>query len=277
MAMENGWKSTLSFRRFRRKLNELSMVHWTNQIGADSISKLIDGKDDSAYTVDEIGCSFDRRMFPRSVSETHHWLPVYMERTRLHLLVLTAANLESFLQEVTFVHLAALGYVKRPDTLTQPLKLNAVGEAIGKPILGRASLPEPLRYAEQLFGIDYGAHRDTWTKAYKLRCIAAHTGGMVYSKHLVDIPDLELNVFEMIGLDWDELLEAMRSADNIASQTDRFISSNDSRQIEAEQTIRLMKAKGELPKKHKLWQAMHDLHGVQVNKASKLFLEEMFY
>lgn len=277
MGIERSWKTTLSFRRFRRKLNELSMVHWTNQIGADSIVQLVDGKPESAYAVDEIGCAFDRRMFPRSVSETRDWLPVYIERTRLHLLVLTAASLEAYLHEATFVHLAAAGYVKRPTTLVEPLKLNDLGEALGKPILGKASLPEPLKYAEQLFALDYGDHRAVWTKAYKLRCVAAHTGGMVSSKHLKDIPDLDLDEYDMIGLEWNELREAMKAADHIASQTDYAIASDESRLIEAEQTMRIMKAKGELPKKRKLWQTMHDKFAVQVNKAGKQWLEELFY
>lgn len=270
-------KRTLAFRRFRRKLHELSTIYWTSQVGSDGILKLLSDRADEAFTVDEIGCTFELKMYPRKVAETREWLPVFMERTRLHILVLTAASLESYLHEAIFIHLAATGYVVRPTAPTEALKLNAVGEAIGKPILGRSSLPEPLKYAEQLLTVSFGTHRETWVHAYKIRCIAAHTGGMVNSRHLRDIPNLDYDEFDMIGLEWDELRLAMNAADQIATIIDERISSPEVCLIEAEQLMRIMKAKETLPARQDLWQFMHDKHKILLKRAYKNDLERMFY
>lgn len=251
------------------------MVYWSSQIGSDAIAQLLVGKDASDFTLDHISCSFEKKMYPRKVDETLEWLPIFLERTRLHLLVITSASLEAYLKDAVFHHLASTGYVKRPEKLTDPLKLNAVGEALGYPILGKSSVPEPLKYCEELLGVDYGGYRSTWTHAYRLRCIAAHTGGMVTSKDLKHLKAYDEH--DMIGLSWAELRKAMDAADQIVTITDNKISTQQSRIIEAECVLRALKAKGALPKKHKLWQTMHDEYVVQVNRVGKRFLEDMFY
>jgi len=89
----------LSFRRFRRKLHELSRIYWNHQIGAESILKLsLDAKPDD-FIVDVLGCSFDRGMYPKTVSETGEWIPKYLEIIRLHILIITSA----YLKDITLI------------------------------------------------------------------------------------------------------------------------------------------------------------------------------
>lgn len=277
MGIGKSWQTTLAFRRFREKLHDLSRVYWTHELGAEAVKKHLDGVDRTEFTVDVIGCSFDRRMHPQKVSETEGWMPKYLERVRLHGLIITSAILESYIKDITFDHLASIGYLKTPKNKNELLKLNDLGEALGSPILSRSSIPEPLKFAEKLFELDYGANRTIWNKAYKLRCVAAHNGGMVMPKTQRQIPDLSIPEFNMIGISWDELRKAMNAADNIVSMTDYKVSNYSIWIIEAEQLLRILNMKGRLPERKKIWTVLHDEFGFNVKRKDKLRLERMFY
>ncbi len=277
MGINKSWQTTLAFRRFREKLHDLSKIYWTHQIGVESIIKQTQNANPDDFIVDVIGCSFDRRMHPKKVSETIDWLPKYLERARLHILIVTSASLEAYLHDITFNFLAAKGYLKHSSSNTELLTLNEIGDALGNPILGKSSIPEPLKFAEKLFNIDYGNNRTIWTKSYKLRCVAAHNGGMVMPKTLQQIPDLAIPEFEMIGLDWDELRKSMNAADEIVAMTDYHISSYEITSIEVEQTLRILKKKGKLPPQQKLWTFMFDEFSLMVRKKDKIRLEKLMY
>jgi len=84
---------------------------------------------------------------------------------------------------------------------------------MGSPILGKSSIPESLKYTENLFGVEFGSRKEIWRKPYKLRCVVAHNGGVVMPKTLRQIPDLSIREFEMMGISWNELRKAMNAAD----------------------------------------------------------------
>lgn len=229
------------------------------------------------FIVDSLGCSFDRKMHPKKVSETINWIPQYLERNRLHILIITSASLEAYLKDITFNFIASQGYVKAPGNNYDLLKLNEIGEAMGSPILNKSSIPEPLKFAEKLFEIDYGNRKTIWNKAYKLRCTAAHNGGMAMPETLNQIPDLSIPEFEMIGLTWDELRKSMNAADEIVALTDNKIASYEITAIEAEQMLRILKKKGRLPVRKHLWSFMHSEFSIQVKRSDKIRLEALMY
>lgn len=271
------WTSTLAFRRFRKKLNDLSRVYWTHQIGAETILNQISTANPNDYIVDTLGCSFDRRMHPKKNSETIDWIPQYLERNRLHILIITSAALEAYLKDITFNYIASKGYVRTPSSSSDLLKLTEVGDAMGSPILNKSSIPEPLKFAEKLFDIDYGNRKSIWNRSYKIRCVAAHNGGMVMPETLSQIPDLSIPEFEMIGLTWDELRKSMNAADEIVTLTDNKIASYTITVIEAEQILRTLKKKGRLPLRKNLWAFMHDEFSIHVNRSDKIRLESLMY
>ena len=277
MGINTSWQTSLAFRRFRKKLNELSRVYWTHQMGADTILNHSSTANPNDFIVDSLGCSFDKKMHPKTVSETIDWIPKYLERTRLHILILTSASLEAYLKDITFNFIASQGYLKIPNSNSELLKLNELGEALGSPILNKSSIPEPLKFAEKLFDVDYGNRKTIWNKSYKLRCVAAHNGGMVMPKTLTQIPDLSIPEFEMIGLSWEELRKSMNAADEIVALTDNKIASYDITAIEAEQMLRILKKKGRLPLKKNIWSFMHDEFSIKVNRNDKLRLESLIF
>lgn len=163
-------------------------------------------------------------MFPHKVSELDHWFDSYLSRVRLHLLIIASASLESYLTDIAFYFIAQQGYLQKSNSSTDLLELNAVGRALGAPIMQRASIPEPLKYAEKSFDVELGEYRKIWNKAYHLRCVTAHNGGMVMPAALKRIPDLSIPEFDLMGINWSELRKCMNAADQIVTIIDRKVS-----------------------------------------------------
>lgn len=277
MGINTIWNTTLAFRRFRKKLEDLSRIYWTHQMGADSIMKHAVAANSNDFIVDLLGCSFDRKMHPKKVSETIDWIPKYLERNRLHILIVTSASLEAYLKDAAFNYIASKGYHTTPSSSSDLLRLNEIGQALGSPILSKSSIPEPLKFAEKLFDIDYGTRKAIWTRAYKLRCTAAHNGGMVMPDTKDQLPDLSIPEFEMIGIDWEELRKCMNAADEIVALTDHKIASYEIELIETEQTLRILKKKNRLPLRKDLWAFMHDEFSFHVKRKDKIRLESLVY
>lgn len=262
MGINRIWESTLAFRGLREKTDKLSRLYWTQQMATDCLQEQLSTKNPNAISVAEIRCSFDARMHSQTVSETLAWLPTYMERNRLHLLVIYTAFFETYLKEITFFYIASQGHISNLNDTTFPIKLSKVGEAYASPILKSSTVPEMLKYASELFDINFGRNATEWNKIYKIRCAAAHNGGIATPKFLEMISGTPLTLrpkeYENIGLTWDELRTAMRYADEIAALIDFKVSNYNIRLLETEQVMREHHTKGTLPKRNKLWQFLHD-------------------
>lgn len=184
------------------------------------------------------------------------------------------------MKDITFGYLAVSGYLQPRGSKTELLKLTDVGNSLGGPIMSRDSLPEPLKYAEKLFEVDFGTKKDIWVRAYKLRCVAAHNGGMAMPKTLRKIPDLSTPEFGFIGIDWEELKKCMRAGVNIAKILDRKIAgkSGEIQQIEAEQCLRIDASKNRLPgRRDELGKHLFDTYRLQVPRRKKEEFCRMFY
>lgn len=266
------WEPSLAFRRFRRQHTELSRVYWTLQLGVDSLDYGAATAAPGAAAVATLHGTFGNGMLPMSIAELRAWLSPVMGRSRLHLLVVCAASLEAYLKDITFLHIGAMGH------LATGLKLDDVGRALGAPILERDSLPEPLKYAEVLFGVSYGPHRAILHRAYKLRCALAHAGGVVTARTKRDIPELKAGIGTVLELSWPELREALAAADQIATVTDMATSTYRLRLIEAERELDELAKGGKLPPRLKLWSELHaklSIHGLR--RADKQALEDRYY
>lgn len=251
-------------------------------MASDCLQEQLDTKNPTAISAEEINCSFDSRMHPQTVSETLSWLPTFMERNRLHLLVIYTAFLETYLKEITFFYTASQGHVNNTHDKTYPIKLTKVGEAYASPILKSSTVPDMLKYAAELFDINFGRNATEWVKIYKVRCAAAHNGGIATPKFLQDISGMPLSLnpreYENIGLTWDELRAAMRYADEIAALIDSKVSNYDIRILETEQILREQNGKGILPNKNKLWQFLHDEYSLfPIKRPDKNRLLSKFY
>lgn len=282
MGINKIWQSTYAFRRFRQKTNDLSRIYWTQQMATDCLQKHLLSKDPNSHPVDEIGCSFEKRMYTENIADTLFWLPNYMGRNRLHLLVIYTAFLETYLKEITFYYIASMGYISNKDEKEKPIKLTKVGEAYSSPIIKSSTVPEMIKYASELFDINFGKNAAEWNKIYKVRCVAAHNGGIATSKFLQEISGMPLDLNpqenDHIGLTWDELRTAMRYADEIAALIDSKISNPEIRILEAEQVMRELKRKNALPARNKIWQILHDRYSFfPIKKAEKSYFLNKFY
>ena len=281
MGINKIWSATLAFRKFREKTHELSKIYWVQQLGVDCLKKILDGKDNKEHTVNVLPSSFEFRMYPAQVGETVSWLPTYMDRNRLYLLVIYTSFLESYLKEITLFYLAAQGYHANPNATNEVLTLNAVGKAMGVPILERSTVPSMIKYASGLYDIDFGKNADDWVKLYQVRCEVVHNGGIATPEFFKRVSGLNLKTnpkeYEMLGLTWDELRKSMKAADEIAALIDSKISCYPVQVLETEQVLRELKILKNLPKRNILWKFIHDEYGLQVKRKEKVSLERKFY
>jgi hypothetical protein len=251
-------------------------------MATDCLHNYLSTKDSNSHPVDEIGCSFDRKMYTENIADTLSWLPVYMGRNRLHLLVIYTAFLETYLKEIAFLYTASQGYISNPNEIDKPIKLTKVGEAFSSPIIKSSTVPEMIKYASELFDINFGKNAIEWNKIYKVRCAAAHNGGIATPKFLQEISGMSLALnpqeYDNIGLTWDELRTAMRYADEIAALIDSKMSNYKIKILEVEQVMRELKSKDVLPNRRKIWQLLHNNYSFSsINRSEKNSFISRFY
>jgi hypothetical protein len=238
----------------------------------DVVQHQLVGKAGGARVEDAVGVPVTKSMLHENVDA---FLGAAEERLgihRVHLLVIGCANLESYLQEVIKLHVAAMGYADGPDSLTE------VGNAIAKPVLGSSTLPEMIKYAGHLLAVDFGSMLGDIRRAYRIRCAAAHQGGYVSAKTLQQVPDLKLPVGSVITISWTELRRYLKAADRIAGLIDSRVANDESRAYEAESILWSLKERGELPLRKGVWNALARTYGVQhVSRKLKREVEARVY
>lgn len=257
MGINQSWKSTYAFNNFRKKTFELSRMYWTQQLSVDCLAEVLEKSDSQELTVKVVKSSFEQKMHFHTVEDTLSWIPSFMNRNRLHLLVMFTGFLESYLKEITFLDIVLKGHVENYNDPGKKIKLTKVGEAISSPILKRSTIPEMMEFAGEYFALDFGDRVKEWKKIYKIRCIAAHNGGIATPKFLKDFGGARLSLnpqaYELIGLTWDELRRAMRYGDEIAAMIDCRIASYELRIVEADLVLREAKELKKLPEINRIW------------------------
>lgn len=207
--------------------------------------------------VPQLTLSFQMKMLPLTAAEYILACDELIDRTRLQLLMVCSANLESYLHDVTFCYLAGLGHSTAPD------KLDEIGEALGKPILGFASVPAPLKYAEKLFKVDLSPHRAKWTHFYKLRCAVAHSGGVMTARQRKELSSMKsLPLHSHIGISWNDLFDAFKSADSIVAIIDEKLRGREIKLAEILRELTFLKQSNSLPSSADVWEFLHKSYGL---------------
>lgn len=263
-ATQRQWKSTYCFRQFRKKHTVLSDIYWMSQLGNQATLKLVDGISESQFVADIVASpAVPRGKFPLKIKEFRERLGLHEGIHRLHLLVVCSANFESYLQDAVRLRVGSLGYASKAFTL------NSVGSAMAKPVINSSTVPDMLEYIEKLLSLQFGDARSLWKKAYKLRCAAAHNGGVATSKTRRDIPSLGLSDGAPISLSWPELMSYLDAADRIATAVDMSISTPAVRDLEGRWILDELKAQKALPPFASVWQFMHDEYRILVSSKAK--------
>lgn len=260
-ALKESSESTLAFRRFRSKLGELSQLYWFHLLNSEMGLQKANTLNKAQSIVDQVKPSFSKGMFSQTAAEYAEMSTEMIERTRLHLLLLCSANLESYLHDITFAYLAGKGYSKKAD------ELNEIGTALGSPILGYASVPKPLIYAEKLFDVDLSEFRKKWNLFYKIRCVVAHSGGVMTARAKKDLGSMKTpDLHKHLGLTWAALFEALQSADLIVSRIDEKVRSKEITLAEILLELTLLKNTKAMPSKDKVWEFLHKEYGMTNTK-----------
>ncbi len=231
------WFKTACFMLFNKHHQEQCRLFWTHQVGRGAMKRHsltlgdldpIISKGDSVHT--DSGFPVEPKRLPETAKRFRDLLPARAGMDRLNLLVMCSANLEWYLKRAVRLHV-----------WSQPSKRNASGfSKTGKADLkcvGRDSVAAIVAGVESLLAITFDQHKAVWQRCYKLRCAAAHDGGIVTPRTLADIPDIGLAVGERITLSTEDLMEAWVSAWEIAARVDEKISSEATRKIEFEQHV----------------------------------------
>ena len=267
------WKPSLAFKRFRKKHYELNRLYWTQVLSHKALLQALENEAEDRITAEVLAPDLPSNKHLHTVAQTRHWAKEYLNRSRLHLLVISAANLETYLKEITFWHLYVGGYGVKNE-----FKLNAMGKAISSPILSRSSLPQPLKYAQALFDIDFGQNLAAWQRYYKLRSAAAHNGGIVTARTLQEIPDIKVPLHQSLGLDWSELKDAFAKAEQIAKIIDQQASNARLRREEVRRELIALRKVKQLPPKEDLWQYVHKNYGLKgLKRSEKVIIESQVY
>lgn len=265
------WRSTICFRKFRRKLAELSRMHWTSVMGGHYIAQnnaAITPSDTLA--VIDTTLPFKGSMMSLNRDELSLWLINYDNVIRNSILVLCTGNLEHYLKRAILVHLLSLGHSTKPGAF----KLSEVGQAIGAPVLKKSTIPAQLKYIQSLLGLDFRKHISVWEKAYKERCTLAHQAGTISSTNQEDI----LFYDEDVQTDWPALRQVLDSTNQIVSLIDQKISTAALRLLELEFELAILKSAKKLPSKKDLWTFVHaELRCANVDKPTKQRIETALY
>lgn len=249
--------STLGFRRFRSKLGELSRLYWFHFINSEAGVAHAKTLNQNEALVPQLTIEFPPSMFSLTASEYVAISDEIINRTRLYLLMVCSANLESYLHEVTFAYLASIGHA------VNPTKLDEVGEALGNPILGFSSIPKPLAYAEKLFGVDLSPHRAEWNNFYKLRCAVAHSGGVMTARSKKELSSMKnIQLHGHIGISWGELSKAFKSADKIVAIIDEKLRGKEIKLAEILRELTFLKGENNFPNEADVWEFLHENYGL---------------
>lgn len=251
-ASKHSHRKCISFLRFRAKHIELSKTYWRCVLGSEAVDKLLSAAKDQELTVNVLDLPTRQIQYGFTVRETRENSSEYLDRIRLHLLAICCANLESFFKDITLVFLLSQGHK------TSTGRLSAIGVAMGSPILARASLPEPMKYAKELFGVVYGEHFLRLRKAYKYRCALVHNGGIVAPRTISELSLSPSRLHSRLGYSWAELKAALESAYEVALITDQKIGNYKLWLEEVYLELTYLKETKTLPKKAEVWAYFHD-------------------
>lgn len=265
------YRSTLAFRRFNEKNTSLNRIYWTGELGRELIRRGPNGVNNDAQAIAVLGVNIEQKKLPETAGELTAVLDERAGVERLHLLIVCAANLESYLQEITKLHVAAIGHCNAPNSLSD------VGKALARPVVNSSTLPDMIGYLESLLAISFDIHRQRWFRGFRLRCSAAHEGGVVTGSTLQKMPDIGLVLGSKIVLSWIDLKDYLHSAHEIAVRIDKRVSNGPVRILEAEWLLYEWQKAKILPPKKEVWTKVHALGVPKIPRNVQQRLEAALY
>lgn len=156
-----------------------------------------------------------------SVGEFSDEADRHEDHFNLLLLVKACASLEDYLHRMVQIWAIGQGFFDANETLM----LDRRGVALIKPAMV-SNLESSLSYVELLLHLDFGASRSRLGKAYKLRCVAAHNGGVVDQDTLKAFPRMKDDLGKPIRLSWNELHGYLKAASDACAKLENGVRKN---------------------------------------------------
>ncbi len=161
---------------------------------------------------------FDSERLNVSVGEFCNAIDNQVDHLRLLLLVKACANMEDYLHRIAQIWLVANGYFDAKGSMF----LDRRGKALIAPALV-SNLESCLSYLAVLLNADFGSHAGTCGKAYKLRCLAAHNGGIVDHDAIRVFPAMKSDWGKPIRLEWADLQRYLKAITTTCNVIERAI------------------------------------------------------
>jgi hypothetical protein len=222
---------TYAYRRFKGELTHLSRLHWVFRYGVGfvrqsaSTAELSD--DDRLMTALPV-TGFEAQRLNVSVGEFCAAIDNHVDHLRLLLLVKACANMEDYLHRIAQIWLVANGYFDAEGKMF----LDKRGKALIAPALV-SNLESSLSYLAVLLSVNFGSNAGVCGKAYKLRCLAAHNGGVVDYEAIKVFTSLKSELGRPIRLSWPDLHCYLRAITGACNAIERAIPMRDRIRSEA--------------------------------------------
>lgn len=264
-------RTTIAFRRFKKRHAELSTIYWSHFVGARLVEKHLKNVPGDALACDVLSIPVKQEQFGFSASDALGRMPTYLDTCRLHILSICLAQLESYIKEMAYLAAAKL------DPRPQSRGLSPLAAEMASAILEVDSLARSLCFAETLFETSLSPERAKIERAYKLRCAAVHTGGYVTRRNVKDLGIANLKLHERITLSWSQLKADMEAACNIADKIDRATASTQVFEIEARRELDNLRVVGALPPRVSVWSHLANAGFHLPSKRVRVEIEKSVY
>ena len=264
-------KTSVAFRRFNRRHSNLSTHYWTHVLSAKTIEKQLKGHEPKEWAVTALGVSMKEQEYGFNVAMTVSSMDEFMNTTRLHILAICLAQLESFIKDMAY----CVARLRDPDPRIGGL--SPMAEAMAKPILGVDSLPGPLEYSESFFEVELKDEIKTLNKAYAYRCAAVHNGGYATPKAHKRLGRGDLILNQKISIKWVELKPILLATFDVANRIDLKWGSKALGAIECEVELANIKSFTKLPNRNKVWAVLADAGFRLPHKTEREKIAAFFY
>lgn len=216
---------TYAFRRFKAELTNLSRLRWVFAFSQGHSLHYLDEQgiaDNDRLMAAHPLPGYDDHKLQISVGEFRQEAEGHEDHFNLLLLVKACANMEDYLGRMAQIWAVGQGYLDPKDKTL----LDRRGKAIIQPALV-SNLESSLSYLQLLLNVKFGPSLGLLGKAYKLRCIAAHNGGVVDHEAIRLFPELKTEWGKPIRLKWPTLHEQLKAAVQSCKVIENAIHSRD--------------------------------------------------
>ncbi len=258
---KNHWFRTYAFRKFKEELTVLSRLHWTFAYSAQvTLGQLNIQPDSNNDFIPHLlsAAQFDHARYHITKTEFRESIQPLLDHHNLLLLVKACANFEDFLHRFVTLWAVSQGHESPIDSG----KLGVVGNAIIAPAM-KSNIAGSLDYIESLISCNPDSYRDKFSKAYLLRNLAAHNGGVCDWDTAKKLQQADRQPGSRIHLKWDELCIYLEAMEKTAVKLETHLTPEQRKNSETRLLIRQIVLKTPTTSENEVKRIMVETYGYQ--------------